>query len=46
VRHDKFGEGTVVALDGSGESARVHVTFKDQIRRVLMVKYAKLTPLG
>jgi DNA helicase-2/ATP-dependent DNA helicase PcrA len=46
VRHDKFGEGTVAALDGSGESARVHVTFKDHIRRVLMVKYAKLTPLA
>ncbi|MDB5047271.1 MAG: ATP-dependent helicase PcrA [Fibrobacteres bacterium] len=46
VRHDKFGEGTVVGLDGSGESARVHVTFGDHIRRVLMVKYAKLTVLS
>ena len=46
VRHDKFGDGTVVGLDGSGESARVHVTFGDHIRRVLMVKYAKLTPLA
>ncbi|HKP97104.1 MAG TPA: UvrD-helicase domain-containing protein, partial [Fibrobacteria bacterium] len=46
VRHDKFGEGTVVGLDGSGESARVHVTFGDHIRRVLMVKYAKLTVVG
>ncbi len=43
VRHEKFGDGTVVGLDGSGESARVHVTFGDHIRRVLMVKYAKLT---
>ncbi len=43
VRHDKFGEGEVAAVDGSGESARVHVVFADHIRRVLMVKFAKLT---
>jgi DNA helicase-2/ATP-dependent DNA helicase PcrA len=45
VRHDKFGEGTVMATDGHGESARVHVLFADHIRRVLMVKFAKLHPL-
>ncbi|MEO6097363.1 MAG: UvrD-helicase domain-containing protein [Fibrobacteria bacterium] len=46
VRHDKFGDGAVVAVDGSGESARVHVLFMDHIRRVLMIKYAKLTVIG
>ena len=46
VRHEKFGDGAVVAVDGSGESARVHVLFMDHIRRVLMVKFAKLTVIG
>jgi DNA helicase-2/ATP-dependent DNA helicase PcrA len=45
VAHDKFGEGTVVGTDGHGESARVHVLFADHIRRVLMVKFAKLKTL-
>jgi len=45
VRHEKFGDGTVVATDGNGESARVHVLFADHIRRVLMVKFAKLRTL-
>jgi DNA helicase-2/ATP-dependent DNA helicase PcrA len=45
VRHDKFGEGTVVGTDGSGESARVEVVFADRVRRKLMVKFAKLQPL-
>jgi len=45
VRHEKFGEGTVMATDGNGDSARVHVLFADQIRRVLMVKFAKLRTL-
>jgi DNA helicase II / ATP-dependent DNA helicase PcrA len=42
VKHGKFGVGTVVGTDGQGESARVHVMFGDHIRRVLMVKFAKL----
>jgi DNA helicase-2/ATP-dependent DNA helicase PcrA len=46
VRHEKFGDGAVVAVDGSGESARVHVLFMDHIRRVLMVKFAKLTHIS
>jgi DNA helicase-2/ATP-dependent DNA helicase PcrA len=46
VRHDKFGDGAVLAVDGSGESARVHVLFADHIRRTLMVKFAKLQLIG
>ena len=43
VQHDKFGAGTVVGSDGSGEMARVEVLFAaDRIRRKLMVKFAKL----
>jgi DNA helicase-2/ATP-dependent DNA helicase PcrA len=46
VKHGKFGVGTVVGTDGQGESARVHVMFADHIRRVLMVKFAKLQIIG
>ena len=46
VQHDKFGNGVITGTDGQGESARVHVLFGDNIRRVLMVKFAKLHLLG
>ena len=42
VRHGKFGEGMIMAVEGAGESACVHVVFSDRIRRVLMIKFAKL----
>ncbi len=29
VQHKKFGEGTVLACEGSGTNARIHVNFKD-----------------
>jgi DNA helicase-2/ATP-dependent DNA helicase PcrA len=45
VRHAKFGEGKIMRLDGSGDGARVDVLFSDNLRRTLMVKYAKLEML-
>ena len=42
VRHNRFGMGKVVRMEGSGESARVDVTFSDHIRRTLLMKFAKL----
>ncbi len=42
VRHGKFGLGTIVSADGSGESARVEVLFQDRTRRRLVLKFAKL----
>lgn len=42
VRHEKFGIGTIMGLDGKGEAAKVQVVFGDHIRRVLLLKFAKL----
>jgi DNA helicase-2/ATP-dependent DNA helicase PcrA len=44
VRHVKFGVGKVMKVDGEGEAMRVEVVFGDNIRRVLMMKFAKLEP--
>lgn len=43
VKHDKFGEGTVVGVSGSGAQAQVTVIFESVGTKRLLVKYANLT---
>lgn len=45
VKHAKFGEGTVVNLEGSGEHSRLQVAFHGQGIKWLVVAYAKLETL-
>ncbi|MBT8061020.1 MAG: ATP-binding domain-containing protein, partial [Gammaproteobacteria bacterium] len=42
VVHPKFGEGTVVAFEGSGEHTRVHVNFAAAGAKWLVLAYARL----
>jgi DNA helicase-2/ATP-dependent DNA helicase PcrA len=42
VLHNKFGEGTVMAFEGSGEHTRVHVNFHHAGAKWLVLAYAKL----
>jgi DNA helicase-2/ATP-dependent DNA helicase PcrA len=44
VMHAKFGEGTVVSFEGSGEHTRVQVNFLDAGAKWLVLAYAKLQP--
>ncbi|WP_102794413.1 DNA helicase II [Bowmanella denitrificans] len=44
VLHPKFGEGTVLNYEGSGEHARVQVNFSDVGSKWLVLAYARLTP--
>ncbi|MEJ2535237.1 MAG: DNA helicase II [Gammaproteobacteria bacterium] len=46
VRHRKFGEGTVVTFEGSGEHARVQVNFHSAGSKWLVLAYANLESLG
>jgi DNA helicase-2/ATP-dependent DNA helicase PcrA len=46
VRHDKFGDGVVLRLEGQGANARVQVNFEAQGTKELMLAYANLHPLG
>ena len=45
VRHPEFGDGLILESKGAGESATVLVSFPDNTRRRLMVKFAKLSRL-
>ncbi|MBS0857167.1 MULTISPECIES: DNA helicase II [Tatumella] len=42
VRHAKFGEGTIVNLEGSGEHCRLQVAFQGQGIKWLVAAYARL----
>jgi DNA helicase-2/ATP-dependent DNA helicase PcrA len=42
VLHPKFGDGTVLAFEGSGEHTRVHVNFHEAGAKWLVMAYAKL----
>ena len=43
VQHPKFGEGTVLAFEGSGEHTRVHVNFSGAGAKWLVLAYARLS---
>ncbi|NYS31885.1 MULTISPECIES: DNA helicase II [unclassified Pantoea] len=42
VHHAKFGEGTIINLEGSGEHSRLQVAFQGQGIKWLVAAYAKL----
>ncbi|ACX89886.1 DNA helicase II [Pectobacterium parmentieri WPP163] len=42
VRHAKFGEGTIVNLEGSGDHARLQIAFQGQGIKWLVAAYARL----
>jgi hypothetical protein len=45
VRHPEFGDGLILESKGGGESASVLVSFPDNSRRRLMVRFARLSLL-
>ena len=45
VHHTEFGDGLVLETRGKGEAASVVVSFPDNTRRRLMLKFARLTRL-
>ncbi|PIJ50826.1 DNA helicase II [Erwinia sp. OLTSP20] len=42
VRHAKFGEGTIINLEGSGDHSRLQVAFQGQGIKWLVAAYARL----
>ena len=43
--HNKFGEGVIITLEGSGEDARAQVNFGRHGVKWLALAIAKLTPV-
>lgn len=43
IMHEKFGVGTIAGIEGNGLDSRLTIDFSDNGRKVLLLKYAKLT---
>jgi DNA helicase-2/ATP-dependent DNA helicase PcrA len=46
VRHPKFGEGTILRFEGSGDSRQVHVNFEQAGQKWLMYELARLEQIS
>ncbi|EJZ1177925.1 hypothetical protein OFJ69_005597, partial [Escherichia coli] len=42
VRHPKFGEGTIINMEGNGEHTRLQIAFQGEGIKWLVASYAKL----
>jgi DNA helicase-2/ATP-dependent DNA helicase PcrA len=43
VRHEKFGEGVIVDINGSGDKTEARVRFRDVGEKTLLLSWAPLT---
>ncbi|MDR2041399.1 MAG: UvrD-helicase domain-containing protein [Tannerella sp.] len=45
VRHERFGRGRILSLEGGGSNARASISFEHSGTKSLLLKYAKVTIL-
>ena len=41
IRHDRFGEGTIQAIEGAGDNSKITVAFEHVGKKQLLLKFAK-----
>ena len=46
VRHNRFGKGKVLAIDGSGNATKVKIDFEEVGEKTLVLSFAKLQILN
>jgi DNA helicase-2/ATP-dependent DNA helicase PcrA len=46
IEHQRFGLGTVIRVEGSGENTKATVAFKNTGTKQLLLKFAKYTIVG
>ena len=46
IEHQRFGVGTVIKIEGSGENTKATVTFKNAGTKQLLLKFAKYSIIG
>ena len=46
VRHDRFGDGVVMSLEGDSGNAKATVSFANFGQKQLLLKFARLTIIG
>lgn len=45
IEHDRFGRGTIVKIEGTGENTKAHVEFVNAGQKQLLLKFAKFRKL-
>lgn len=45
IRHERFGKGTILAVEGKGDNANALVEFENVGRKKLLLKFAKFKVL-
>jgi DNA helicase-2/ATP-dependent DNA helicase PcrA len=45
VRHERFGRGRILSLEGGGSNAKAVISFEHSGTKSLLLKYAKLTAI-
>ena len=45
IRHDRFGEGVITAVNGEGDNSKISVDFENVGTKVLLLKFAKFVIL-
>lgn len=43
ITHERFGTGTVLSLEGSGDSAKACIDFREAGKKTLLLKFARIT---
>lgn len=43
IAHDRFGQGTIIGIDGNGDGIKILVDFGTEGKRNLLLKFAKFT---
>jgi DNA helicase-2/ATP-dependent DNA helicase PcrA len=46
IEHQRFGVGTVIKVEGSGENTKASVAFKNAGTKQLLLKFAKYKVIG
>lgn len=46
IAHERFGNGVIAAVEGVGADRKITVDFEYEGRKVLLLKYAKITIIG
>lgn len=45
IKHERFGKGTIIGVEGTGDNTKIRVSFDDVGVKNLLVKYAKFTEI-
>ena len=45
VEHKLFGQGKILSIEGSGDTAKLTIVFSGNVRKIIIAKYTNLIQL-